>query len=97
MKKNIEHFSFDRLEHTIGKQIPVPSEDRSRFTVLARMQRVENTINEMGQTMDNIHTLLKHIDDRLDRIYTNNTQPRSSRSIMSNVAVKFSSVKEEIP
>lgn len=64
------------------------------------MQRVENNIHEMGQTMENIYTLLKHIDDRLDRIYTNNnnnTQSRSSRSIMSNIAVKFSSVKEEIP
>lgn len=90
-------FSFDRLEHTIGKQLPVPSEDRSRFTVLARMQRVETAIHDMGQTMDNIYTLLKHIDDRLDRISTHNNNTRSSRSIMSNVAVKFSSVKEEIP
>jgi hypothetical protein len=63
------------------------------------MQRVEGAINDMGQTMENIYTLLKTIDDRLDRISinNNNTHQRSTRSIMSNIGVKFSSVKEEIP
>lgn len=95
--------TFSRLEHTIGKQVPVSGEDRSKLTVLARMQRVENAIHDMGQTMDNIYTLLTHIDDRLNQIYTNNnnnnnnSQPRPTRSITPNIAVKFSSVKEEVP
>ena len=95
-------FACHRLEHTIGKQLPVSGDDRSKLTVLARMQRVENAIHDMGQTMENIYTLLKRIDDRLDQIHTNNninnnSQSRPSRSIMSNTVVKFASVKEEIP
>jgi archaellum component FlaC len=88
-----------RLEHTIGKQPPLTSEDRSKLTVLARMQRVEGAINDMGQTMENIYTLLKNIDERLDRLSTNNNnmQQRPPRSTISNIGVKFSSVKEEIP
>ncbi len=90
---------FIRLEHTIGKQPLLSSEDRSKFTVLARMQRVEDTIIDMGQTMENIYTLLKTIDDKLDQLSTNNnkTNQRSTRSITSNIGVKFSSMKEEIP
>ncbi len=91
---------FIRLEHTIGKQPPLINEDRSKFTVLARMQRVEGAINDMGQTMENIYTLLKNIDDRLDRLSINNNNTihqRSTRSIMSNIGVKFSAVEEEIP
>ena len=99
-KKNRNlHVLFLRLEHTIGKQPPLIGEDRSKLTVLARMQRVEGTINDMGQTMENIYTLLKNIDDRLERLTNNNNiQQRSSRSIMTtNIGVKFSSVQEEIP
>ncbi len=90
---------FIRLEHTIGKQPLLSSEDRSKFTVLARMQRVEDTISDMGQTMENVYTLLKNIDDKLDQLSTNNnkTNQRSTRSMMSNIDVKFSSMKEEIP
>jgi len=92
-------FLFIRLEHTIGKQPPLINEDRSKFTVLSRMQRVEGAINDMGQTMENIYTLLKNIDDKLDRLSmnNNNTHQRSTRSIMSNIGVKFSTVEEEIP
>jgi hypothetical protein len=63
------------------------------------MQRIESTINEMGQTMENIYTVLKNLDDKLDRLTVNNTNTnqRSARSIASNIAVKFSSVDEEIP
>ncbi len=90
---------FIRLEHTVGKQPPLTTEDRSKFTVLSRMQRVEGSISEMGQTMENIYTLLKNIDDKVDRlsINNNNTHQRSTRSILSNIGVKFSSVDEEIP
>lgn len=99
-KKNKTELCFlFRLEHTIGKQPPLSSEDRSKLTVLARMQRVENAINDMGQTMENIYGLLKNIDDRIDRlaINNNNTHQRSTRPIISNTGVKFSSAKEEIP
>jgi hypothetical protein len=90
---------FIRLEHTIGKQPPLIGEDRSKLTVLSRMQRVESSINDMGQTMENIYTLLKNIDERLDRISinNNNVHQRSTRSIMSSIGVKFSPVQEEIP
>lgn len=92
-------FFYIRLEHTIGKQPPLTTEDRSKLTVLSRMQRVEGAINDMGQTMENIYTLLKNIDDKLDRlsINNNNIQQRSTRLTLSNTGVKFSSVKEEIP
>lgn len=92
-----------RLEHTIGKQPPLNSDDRSKLTVLARMQRVENAINDMGQTVENIYQLLKTVDERFDRLTVNNNnnnnnaQQRSPRSNMTNIAVKFSSVHEEIP
>ncbi|CAF0998157.1 unnamed protein product [Adineta steineri] len=87
-----------KLEHTVGKQPPLNSEDRSKLTVLARMQRVEDSISDMGQTMDNIYTLLRTMDDKLGRVSINNekTNQRVSRSIMSNTGVKFSSVEEEI-
>jgi len=55
-----------RLEHTIGKQGPGTSEDRAKLTVLARMQRVEGTMNDMGQSMENILILLKNVDEKLD-------------------------------
>jgi hypothetical protein len=59
------------------------------------MQRIEGTIGDMGQTMESVLTLLKHVDEKLDRISTNNT--RSTKSIVSQMNVKFSSVPEEIP
>jgi len=64
------------------------------------MQRVEGTISDMGQTMENIYSLLKNIDDKLDRLSTNNNntiRQRSTKTNTSNTAVKFSSVEEEIP
>ena len=87
-----------RIEHTIGKQPLLQSEDRSKLTVLARMQRVEDTICDMGQTMENMYTLLKNIDDKLDRVSNTNQKPtsRPAKSLSSNPGVKFSSVHEEI-
>ncbi|CAF1615730.1 unnamed protein product, partial [Adineta ricciae] len=43
-----------KIEHTIGKPGPGTSDDRAKLTVLSRMQRVENVIGDMGQTMENI-------------------------------------------
>ncbi|CAF1440137.1 unnamed protein product [Rotaria magnacalcarata] len=87
-----------KLEHSIGKQPPLTNEDRSKLTVLARMQRVECAIIDMKQTMDNIYTLLKRIDDRLHHISVNNiAHHRSVRSNISHAGVKFSSVDQEIP
>ncbi|CAF0733693.1 unnamed protein product [Adineta ricciae] len=87
-----------KIEHTIGKQPLLQSEDRSKLTVLARMQRVEDTICDMGQTMENMYTLLKNIDDKLDRVSNANQKPtsRPPKSMSSNLGVKFSSVHEEI-
>ena len=88
-------YSF-RLEHTIGKQGPGTSDDRAKSTVLARMQRVEGSIHDMGQTMDHMFILLKHVDEKLDRLSSNNTN-RPLRTIGSPMNVKFHSVPEEIP
>ncbi|UJR26831.1 hypothetical protein I4U23_008144 [Adineta vaga] len=88
-----------KLEHTIGKQPLVNSEDRMKLTVLARMQRVEDTICDMGQTMENMYTLLKNIDDKLDRVSNPSlkTHQRATKTMSPNSSVKFSSVEEEIP
>jgi hypothetical protein len=59
------------------------------------MQRVEGTMGDMGQTMENIFTLLKTVDDKLDR-FSSNTN-RSTKPIMPQMNVKFSSVQEKIP
>ena len=66
-------FAFDkfRIEHTIGKSSPGSSDDRAKATVLARMGRVENNIQELGQTMDNVVTLLKTIDDKIEKLFFN--------------------------
>ncbi|CAF3628791.1 unnamed protein product, partial [Rotaria sp. Silwood2] len=86
------------LEHTIGKQPPLINEDRSKFTVLARMQRVECSIIDMKQTMENIYILLKNIDDKINQLsINNNNHQRTTRSIISNTGVKFSSIESEIP
>ncbi len=85
-----------RIEHTIGKQPLGPSDDRAKLTVLARMQRVEGTMGDMGQTMENIFVLLKNVDEKLDRISPNSSN-RSTRSIIQQMNVKFSSLDEEIP
>lgn len=61
------------------------------------MQRVEGTMSDMGQTMENILLLLKNVDEKLDQISPSNNNTRSTRSIMSQMNVKFSSVQEEIP
>ena len=82
-----------RIEHTIGKQLPGPSDDRAKSTVLARMQRVEGAMSDMGHTMQNILILLKTVDRKLDRL----SPSRSSSSILTQMNVKFSSVDEEIP
>lgn len=85
-----------RIEQTIGKQTLGPSDDRAKSTVLARMQRVEGTMNDMGQTMENLLVLLKNVDEKLDRLIPNNST-RLTKPIMSHMNVKFSSVPEEIP
>jgi hypothetical protein len=59
------------------------------------MQRVEGTISDMGQTMDNVFRLLKNIDEKIDRFSSNNN--RATKSMMSQMNVKFSPVEEEIP
>jgi hypothetical protein len=60
------------------------------------MQRIEGTIGDMGQTMESVLTLLKHVDEKLDRISTTNNT-RSTKSVVSQMNVKFSSAPEEIP
>ncbi len=60
------------------------------------MQRVEGTMGDMGQTMENIFVLLKNVDEKLDRISPNSSN-RSTRSIIQQMNVKFSSLDEEIP
>ena len=60
------------------------------------MQRVENVIGDMGQTMENILVLLKHVDEKIDRLSSNNSH-RSTRSMAAQMNVKFSSVPEEVP
>lgn len=93
------HARVPRLEHTIGKQPLVNSEDRSKLTVLSRMQRVEDTIFDMGQTMENMYTLLRNIDDKLDRVSSphEKSSQRSPRGTLPNATVKFTAVEEEIP
>ncbi len=59
------------------------------------MQRVEGVVSDMGQTMEHILILLKNVDDKLDRVLPNNNNNRSTRSIMSQMNVKFSSVQEQ--
>ncbi|CAF3599979.1 unnamed protein product [Rotaria sp. Silwood1] len=83
-----------KIEHTIGKQAPVAIEDRAKLTVLARMQRVEGTMNIMGETMENILKLLKIVDEKLDRVLPNDN--RSTKSILSRMNTKFSSTQEGI-
>jgi hypothetical protein len=60
------------------------------------MQRVEGTMNDMGQTMENILGLLKTVDEKLNRIPLNSST-RLTRSILPHMNVKFSSLNEEIP
>ncbi|CAF1572007.1 unnamed protein product [Adineta steineri] len=86
-----------KIEHTIGKQITGTTDDRAKSTVLARMQRVENTIVDMGQTMENIFILLKTVDGKLDQLSPTNNTSRSTRGMISQMNVKFSSVPEKIP
>ncbi|CAF1043949.1 unnamed protein product [Rotaria sp. Silwood1] len=86
-----------KLEHTIGKQPPLSNEDRSKLTVLARMQRVECSIIDMKQTMENIYISLKNIDDKINHLsINNNNHQRTTRSIISHGGVKFSSIDQEI-
>jgi len=59
------------------------------------MQRVEGAVSDMGQTMEHILILLKNVDDKLDRVLPNNNNNRSTRAIMSQMNVKFSSVQEQ--
>lgn len=75
--------------------MPATTEDRAKLTVLARMQRVENAISGMGETMGNMFRLLRNIDDKLDQVLNSNNRP--SRAILSRMHAKFSSTQEEIP
>ncbi|CAF1003025.1 unnamed protein product [Rotaria sordida] len=95
-----------KIEHTIGKQPPLSNEDRSKLTVLARMQRVECSIIDMKQTMESIYISLKSIDDKINQLSINNNNnnnnnnnihQRITRSSISNAGVKFSSLDKEIP
>ncbi|CAF0875816.1 unnamed protein product [Rotaria sordida] len=92
-----------KIEHTIGKQPPLSNEDRSKLTVLARMQRVECSIIDMKQTMESIYISLKNIDDKINQLSINNNNnnnnihQRITRSSISNAGVKFSSLDKEIP
>ncbi|CAF3305391.1 unnamed protein product [Rotaria socialis] len=83
-----------KIEHTIGKQEPGPSEDRAKSTVLARMQRVEGAITGMGETMGHILVLLRSVDEKLNRISPNDN--RAARSVLTPVNAKFSPTQEEI-
>ncbi|CAF3040047.1 unnamed protein product [Rotaria sp. Silwood2] len=83
-----------KIEHTIGKQAPVAIEDRAKLTVLARMQRVEGTMNVMGETMGNILRLLKVVDEKLDRILPNDNS--STKLILSRMNAKYASTQEAI-
>jgi hypothetical protein len=49
--------------------------------------------------LENVYTLLKNMDGKLDRLShnNNNIHQRSTRSVISNIGVKFPSVQEEIP
>jgi hypothetical protein len=90
-----------RIEQTIGKPSPTIGEDRSKSTILARVQRIEGTMGHMGQTIEQIHSLVRNMDDKFDRLMIDNhcvTQSsRATRSATSNLTVKFSSIQEEIP
>ena len=89
------HLIQSRIEHTIGKHIPGPSEDRAKSTVLARMQRVEGTMHDLGHTMENMFILLKHVDDKLEQVMPSYGQP--TRSVLSQTNVHFSDIQEDIP
>ena len=90
-----------RIEQTIGKPSPTIGEDRSKSTILARVQRIEGAMGHMGQTIEQIHTLLKNMDDKFDRLMVDNhhinQSSRAARPATSNLTVKFSSIQEEIP
>ena len=51
------------------------------------MQRVEGTIHEMGQTMENIFVLLKNLDEKFEHLH--------SRPSISSV--QCSSIDERLP
>ena len=62
------------------------------------MQRVEGNMLDMSQTMHTMHLLLKTIDAKFDRLpITAGGHQRSTRSMVSSLGVKFSTVDEEIP
>lgn len=91
-----------RIEQTIGKQSPMMGEERSKATVLARIQRIEGTICEMGHSIEQIFHILKSIDEKFDRLTVDPTKPihyirTHSKSNASNLSVKFASIDEEIP
>ena len=86
-----------RLEHTIGKQPLLNNEDRSKLTVLARMQRVECFMHDMRKIMENIETSLKFIDIKLNQLTVNNdVHPHLIRSAVPDINVKLSSIEEEV-
>lgn len=59
------------------------------------MQRVEGTMQDLGQTMENMFILLKHVDDKLERILPSHGQP--TRTALSQTSVHFSDIHEDIP
>ena len=59
------------------------------------MQRVEGTMHDLGQTMENMFILLKHVDDKLEQVLPSHGQ--ATRSALSQTSVHFSAVHEDIP
>jgi hypothetical protein len=93
-----------RMEQSIGKQSPMVGEDRTKSTVLARIQRIEGTMGDMSRTLEHILVVLKNMNERCDRSLSidqdeqqTSVSIRSTKSTASNLSVKFSSIQEEIP
>jgi translation initiation factor 2B subunit (eIF-2B alpha/beta/delta family) len=89
-----------RIEQTIGKHTPIMGEDRSKATVLSRIQRVENHMIGMGRSIDDIHQTLKTMDDKFDRLMNEMTRAshstRAARMPTSTPPAKFIAIDEEI-
>ena len=76
-------------------------EDRSKSTVLARIQRIENSMFDMRQTVDRVFLQIKSLDEKFDRFITDhhqmNQSQRLQRSRPNQMAVQFATIKEEVP
>ena len=77
-------------------------EDRSKATVLARIQRIEGTLGDMGHSVEQIFLMLKTIDEKFDRLTVDAAKPLQyirahHKTNASSLSVKFASIDEEIP